>query len=106
MLLQKGCYGNERILSEESVEEISKPQVSATIQPGLQQWGLGVRVITSKDYGTLPVGAYGWSGAYGPHFWVDPENRITAIYMKNSRYDPGAGSVTGYHFEEDVYSAI
>lgn len=106
MLLRKGCYGNTRILSEESVEEISKPQVPAAIQPGLQRWGLGVRVITSRDYGTLPVGAYGWSGAYGPHFWVDPVNRITAIYMKNSRYDPGAGSATGYHFEEDVYSAM
>ena len=106
MLLNEGQYCGRQILSADSVREIRSPQVSAAVQPGLQRWGLGVRVITDSLYPYLPVGSYGWSGAYGPHFWIDPTNRITAIYMRNSFFDPGAGSVAGYHFEQDVYSSM
>ena len=106
MLLQKGRYLDNRILKPESIQQIATPQVPASIQPGYHRWGLGVRVIVDDRYPYLPVGSYGWSGAYGPHFWIDPVNQIAAVYMKNSRYDPGAGSVTGYNFEEDVYNAL
>jgi len=106
MLLNDGCFADHRIISAASVREIATPHVPAHIQPGEQRWGLGVRVITDAAHKTLPVGTYGWSGAYGTHFWVDPVNRITAVYMKNSRYDGGAGAVTSLHFEEDVSSAL
>ena len=71
--------------------------------PGSQRWGLSVRVITLDSYKRLPVGCFGWSGAYGTHFWVDPENKITAVYMKNSQFDGGSGASTAARFEEDVY---
>jgi CubicO group peptidase (beta-lactamase class C family) len=74
--------------------------------PGSERWGLGVRVITGEDYGPLPVGAFGWSGAYGTHFWVDPTNEICAVYLKNSVWDGGSGAITARHFEEDVFSAL
>ncbi len=104
MLLNKGSFNGNRVLSEESVKLISTPHVSAKIQTGSERWGLGVRVITGEN--TLPVGAYGWSGAYGTHFWIDPENEITAVYMKNSRYDGGAAAVTAANFEKDVYMSL
>ena len=69
-------------------------------------WGLGVRVIVSDHYADLPIGAYGWSGACGTHFWVDPKNNIVAIYMKNSIYDGGAGAKTARQFERDVNAAL
>ena len=72
----------------------------------LHNWGFGVRVITSEDYGPLPVGAFGWSGAYGSHFWVDPVNRISAVYMKNSRFDGGAGNKSAKAFEVAVFDAL
>ena len=72
----------------------------------LHNWGFGVRVITSEDYGTLPVGSFGWSGAYGTHFWVDPVNRITAVFMKNSRFDGGAGNKSAKAFEIAVSDAL
>lgn len=68
------------------------------------RWGCGVRVITGEN--RLPVGAFGWSGAYGTHFWVDPANRITAIYLKNSRFDGGAGAQTAANFERDVMDCL
>ena len=26
-------------------------------------------------------GSYGWSGAYGTHFWIDPSQHLVAILM-------------------------
>ena len=106
MLLNKGSFKGNRVLDPASVEILSTPHTTAAIQPGNQRWGLGVRVIVDDSYAYLPVGTYGWSGAYGSHFWVDPVNRITAVYMKNSRYDGGSGAQTAFHFEEDVYRAL
>ncbi len=102
MLLNKGEYNGVRILSEEIVEQMSTPHVPHEIMPYSERWGLGVRVIVNEDYKRLPVGSYGWSGAYGTHFWIDPENKIIGIYLKNSRFDGGSGAETAAHFEEDV----
>ena len=52
------------------------------------------------------INTFGWSGAYGTHFWIDPEREIIAIYMKNSRYDGGSGAVTARNFEKDVYASL
>lgn len=106
MLQNGGVYNGRRILSEASIREIATPQLSPSANPGSQPWGLGVRVIRGEEYHRLPAGSFGWSGAYGTHFWVDPENRITAVYMKNSVFDGGSGALTSAHFEEDVYNAL
>ncbi len=105
MLLREGEYRGKRILQAESVRLLRTPQVCEKIMPLSWRWGLGVRVITSPQQ-RLPIGAYGWSGAYGGHFWVDPMNKIVGIYLKNSLYDGGSGALTAAHFEEDVYSSV
>ena len=92
MLLDKGAG----ILSENAVRTMSTAQFGT--------WGCGVRVVGENN--RLPKGSYGWSGAYGTHFWVDPTKGIVAVYMKNSRKDGGAGAVTAAHFEEDVYASF
>lgn len=104
MLLQKGSIFGKQILKEETVAAMASPQVAEAVQPGFWRWGYGVRVITGEN--TLPAGSFGWSGAYGTHFWIDPVNEITAIYLKNSRLDGGSNAVTASHFEEDVYGSL
>ena len=74
--------------------------------PGNERWGLGVRVIVKEAYGDLPVGAFGWSGAYGSHFWIDPINRVTAVFMKNSLFDGGAGNQSARNFEKAVNASF
>ncbi len=102
MLLGKGVYNGKRIISEEMIDAMSSPQLPYEIMPYSERWGLGVRVIVDEEYKRLPVGSFGWSGAYGTHFWVDPENDIAAIYLKNSRFDGGSGAETAANFEKDV----
>lgn len=104
MLLGGGELDGVRVLREESVKEMGQAHVPAAIMPGSERWGLGVRVIVGGN--TLPVGAFGWSGAYGTHFWVDPVNRLTAVMMKNSRHDGGSGNRSARRFEADVYASL
>ena len=107
MLRQGGTYNGVQIFSAERFKEMTHPYVAPEI-PGRNpyaSWGLGVRVIDGEC--SLPLGCFGWSGAYGTHFWVDPTNQITAIYLRNSRwYDShGAGKI-GVQFQKDVVSAL
>ncbi len=95
-------HGGQGIIKPEYVEMMSSPQVPQLIMPGAQRWGLGVRVICDSSYRRLPAGSFGWSGAYGTHFWVDPADDLYAVYMKNSLYDGGSGAITAANFEEDV----
>ena len=106
MLLNGGEFAGNRILKPESVRLMATPHVPEWLMPRTKRWGLAVKVVTSPEYGRLPLGCFGWSGAYGTHFWVDPENRIAAIYMKNSRHDGGGDAITSAEFEEDVTNAL
>ena len=106
MLQNRGMAPGGRVLDEVWIDEMRKAQLPKEMMSESVNQGLGVRVITGDGYPWLPDGTYGWSGAYGTHYWVDPVNEITAIYLKNSHYDGGSGALTGKHFEEDVFLSI
>jgi CubicO group peptidase (beta-lactamase class C family) len=106
MLLNKGKTDTGAIISEQTFQQLCTPQVSQKIMPGDTRWGLGVRVITKSSYPYLSVGAFGWSGAYGTHFWVDPVNKTFAVFMKNSAVDGGSGNESAVKFEEAVFSSF
>ncbi len=106
MLLNEGEYKGKRIISSNLIKIMRSEYIPETVKfiDKSQTWGLGVRVI--KDYPDLPRGAFGWSGAYGTHFWIDPENKLYAIYLKNSYFDGGAGADTAFRFEKCVNKAL
>ncbi len=107
MLRLSGSVNGTQIVKPELFPLLYKKYVPQEFMPADcgHSWGLGVRV-TSGDP-NLPDGCYGWSGAYGTHFWIDPKNQITAIYMKNNRWhDSHGGGRTAVQFEKDVMSAM
>lgn len=106
MLLNKGKTPTKQIISEDTLRLMCTPFVSEDIMPSSERWGLGVRVIVREDYEDLPLGAFGWSGAYGTHFWIDPTNNIAAVYMKNSLFDGGAGNESARNFEKAVSDSL
>ena len=107
MLQNGGTYNGTQIISEDSLRKMATPYIPMET-PGrdpVSSWGLGVRVVDKED--VLPIGSFGWSGAYGTHFWVDPVNKITAIYMRSSRwYDSHGGGTIAQTFEKDVMSCL
>lgn len=106
LMLLEGTKQDTPVLTHSSVELMRTPVSVAGDGQELpeEMFGFGVRVII-RD-GILPRGAFGWSGAYGTHFWVDPDNDLVAVLMKNSLYDGGAGCGTAVAFEQDVMSAL
>ncbi len=104
MLLNEGEYNGVRILNVDTVRAMATPQLSKEVLPPPQVWGLGVRVITDETYGTLVKNCYGWAGAYGTYFWVDPDNKIIAIYMRNVH--DGEQGYTNSRLEGDVTSCL
>ncbi len=104
-MLRRGGVTAEgvRILPEALVREMGKCQVPEHIMPFGERWGLGVRVIT-PIHPWMPAGCFGWSGAYGSHYWVDPQNDLLVVLMRNSAYDGGAGAARACNLEKDVYN--
>jgi CubicO group peptidase (beta-lactamase class C family) len=72
-------------------------------RPAGEGFGLGVRVVTNHALrGTmLSDGTYGWSGAQGTHFFVDPEEQLVGVMMVQTS-NPGAGA----EFEDLVAQSI
>lgn len=85
MLANGGALNGRRLLSPRTVELMGSAFIPDTLPgrvPG-EGYGLGVRVVTSSAArGTwLSAGSFGWSGAYGTHFWVDPSKKLVAVLM-------------------------
>lgn len=103
MLLCKGETPTGRLMKESTFALMYQPHKEFSLG---ERWGLGVRVVTDEVYAVLPVGTFGWSGAYGSHFWVDPVNEVTAVFLKNSRVDGGAGNESARNFEKAVNASF
>lgn len=107
MLLCEGTLDGVQILQEDTVKQMHIRQLPPLV-PGTDatySWGLSMRVALCDggSQAPLPTGAYGWSGAYGTHFWCDPKNRLCAVYVSNMTTAGGSGALTARHFENVVY---
>jgi CubicO group peptidase (beta-lactamase class C family) len=85
MLAGGGEMNGKRLLSRKTVEMISAAHIPDTLQgrPAGEGYGLSVRVVTNHAArGTmLSDGTFGWTGAQGTHFFVDPKEELTAVLM-------------------------
>lgn len=110
MLAGHGQLDGVRILSPQSVDLMSS-RILPLGFPGLPKgyaWGLGVRVVADPALAdsALDAGSYGWSGAYGTHFWVDPKRDLVAVFAINLTNAGGAGAPTAFDFERRVMAAV
>jgi CubicO group peptidase (beta-lactamase class C family) len=85
MLLNGGEFNGRRILSPRTVDLMAAVHIPDTLpgRPVGEAYGLSVRVVNHAVAGgsRLSDGSFGWSGAYGTHFWVDPKEELVAILM-------------------------
>jgi CubicO group peptidase (beta-lactamase class C family) len=88
MMLNKGQYGNERILSRASVELMTTGQITPEQRVGAEffletnrDWGFGVSIITQRDDIASTPGRFGWDGGFGTSWYADPREDLTAILM-------------------------
>ena len=85
MLANGGELNGRRLLSRKAVEMMSAAHVLDTLpgRPAGEGYGLSVRVVTNHAVrGTmLSDGTFGWSGAQGTHFFVDPKEQLVGVLM-------------------------
>ena len=109
MLLQGSNGESGGVLTPAEIAAMRKPYLSHAIEGICEifNWGLGVRALEAQnEYQPLSVGSFGWSGAYGTHFWVDPVRNCTAVYMHNSETFGGAGAPHTFAFEQAVMQTL
>ena len=104
MIRQGGALDGVRILSPRTVELMTTNQ-SGTLHSdtGL---GFGYGFETTDRFGANGldgVGAFGWGGAYGSNYRVDPKSRLVLVMMINQM--PNASTV-GNRFPTLVYQAL
>ena len=85
MLVNGGELNGVRILSPRLVELMGSVFAPDTLpgRPRGESYGLSVRVVNDPvaRNSFLSEGSFGWSGAYGTHFWVDRKEKLIAVVM-------------------------
>ena len=94
MLVNGGVLDGARILGRKTLDLMHANLIPAALLPleigGLPLmgygFGLGSRVAMdiAQTGGSGSVGEFGWSGAAKTHYWVDPREQVTAVFMTQS----------------------
>ena len=89
MLAGGGTYNGVRLLSPRTIDLMRSDHMQGIdvsfldAMVGLAKFGLGVGITTGTGELSAP-GAYGWGGAAGTYYWVDPVNDIVGLFMNQS----------------------
>jgi CubicO group peptidase (beta-lactamase class C family) len=109
MLLGRGQFNGIRVLSPRSIEIYSSNHVGDMFRHQLGRgegmgFGFAVEVVQdANEARTFRVnGSYGWDGAFGTTFWVDPEKELVAVLMIQT----SVGRMIHRDFETAVMQAI
>jgi CubicO group peptidase (beta-lactamase class C family) len=104
MLQSGGEWGGVHVLSPKSVELMTVNHVGDLY--GSQGFGLGFWVTQALGKNGDPgsIGAFGWDGAYHTTYWVDPVEKLVAVFM--TQLLPAGGSDAQDKFKALVYQSI
>lgn len=108
MMLNGGELDGVRVLKAETVAAMTRNQLgSIRIPPNNAQMGYGFGMVTEEsqrnENDPAAVGTFGWGGAYGTYFWVDPKNEVVGVLMTQVFPQDFALSL---EFKKAVYAAM
>jgi CubicO group peptidase (beta-lactamase class C family) len=94
-LLNKGAYGETRILGRKTAEYMLTNQMGPDVKSLIANadptradygFGLGLAVRTEAGRGKLmgSVGDFNWPGASGTNWWADPKEELAVVFMAHS----------------------
>jgi CubicO group peptidase (beta-lactamase class C family) len=104
-LLNGGALDGARILSPKTVALMTSNQTGTLFSQTGQAFGLGFRLLEKPgaDGRIESVGTFGWGGAYGSTYEVDPQEHLVLIFMIQQL--PNRSGVAG-QFPTLVYQAL
>lgn len=99
MFRSGGLYKkNKHLISEDSF----KKMLSYDLNSETQVFGLSVHVRKGAEWEHLPASFFGWSGAYGTHFFTSKKYGITVVYLHNSHTFGGNDGSHIFALEDDI----
>lgn len=104
MVRNHGELRGVRVLAPHTIDLMTSNQVGTLFNANGLGFGLGFQ--TTERYGAngmASVGSFGWGGAYGSNYWVDPKERLVAVFMILQL--PNSSDV-GARFPTLVYQAL
>ncbi len=94
MMMNKGVWGKERILSEAAVESLKRDQLSPEQKIGAElffgnhsSWGFGMAVNIHRGMPWTVPGRFGWDGGFGTSAYSDPTNNLIGILLTQRMMD-------------------
>ena len=82
MLLNGGELDGVRILSPKTIDLMTTNQVGTLFDQSGRGFGLAFATVDRLGAdGLASVGAWGWGGAYGSNYKVDPKERLVMVFM-------------------------
>lgn len=88
MMANGGELNGKRILSSRTVNLMTIDHLAdgVSFRAG-QGFGLGFDVVLDQGKRGIPgsVGEFGWGGAYGSSYWVDPKEEMVVVYFTQLR---------------------
>jgi CubicO group peptidase (beta-lactamase class C family) len=115
MMLNKGQFGDVRVLSRPSVELMMTDQLTPAQKaiPGLvpgywenHGWGFGGSVVTARRLISDSIGKYGWDGGYGTSWYVDPVEEMITILLTQVAFASPEPPAIVQDFWTSAYQAI
>jgi len=86
MMLNKGIYNGNRILAPSTVDLMTVSHLGEIKYDWGTGIGFGLGFSVCEDLGDRGVpgseGEFGWGGAYGSTYWVDPKEDLVVVYFK------------------------
>lgn len=107
MLLNGGELDGVRLLGPKSVEMMTANQVGSLYrEDGGLGFGLGFETTENVGAAGRPdsAGAYGWGSAYYSKYWVDPKEKLVAVFL--TQLSPAGNLDVQDKFRYLVYQAI
>jgi CubicO group peptidase (beta-lactamase class C family) len=112
MLANRGELDGKRLLSPRAVELYSSNQVGDMFAGQLGRargmgFGLSVEVVVDPVQAASfrSKGSFGWDGAFGTHFWVDPKEQLVGVFLVQAQTGPVVAGIQR-DFETAVMQAL
>lgn len=106
MLLNGGELDGVRLLNRRTVDLMHVNHTRDLFKWDTKSFGLGFWVNVDPGLGgeLVSEGAYGWGSAYYPQYFVDPKEKMIAVFM--TQLMPSGGNTLNKRYQTTIYQAL